>query len=216
MSEYASVIKESFHEYGEGIQSFVLDILNECENKITDGIMAELSKKEDESSAFNFLKSQGYNISYTEFERYYEDSKSVINDNEDLLRRLMEEESTSELSDEDLEGVAGGINWRAVGIGVGVGLAVAALIVVTAACPVAAPATGPAIVGITTAGWGIGAVAGAGAAAGAATVGVGAAVGAGVAAGAATGALVGGAVAAADSAAEASSSDSGPRSYKAF
>ena len=206
MSEYASVIKEGFHEYSEGIQNFVLDIFNECENKITDGIMVELSKKEDESSAFNFLKSQGYNISYAEFEQYYEDTKNIISDNEELLRRLMEEESTSELSDDDLEGVAGGINWKAVGIGVGVGLVVGVLVAATLLCPVAAPATGPAIVGITTAGWGIGAVAGGAAAA--ATVGTGAAIGGGLAAGAAAGVLVGGGVAIVDSADN--DSNSGP------
>ncbi len=213
MSEYASVIKEGLSGYGEEIQRFILDVFSECENSIRDGLMVELSKKEDESSAFNFLKSQGYEISYAEFEQYYEESKKIMNENEALLNRMMEEDSTSELSDDELENVAGGINWKAVGIGVGVGLIVGTLVAVTIICPVAAPATGPAVFGITTAGWGASAVVGATAAA--ATVGTAGAVGMGVAAGVVAGGTAG-AIAAGGGSDPGGSAGSNPMSHKVY
>lgn len=198
MSQYAAEIKKGLYEYGEEIQRFVLDMVNECENNIRDGLMVELSKQVDESSAFNFLKGQGYNVSYDEFERYYEDAQKYMNDNEDLLNRLMEEETTMELSDDDLENVAGGRwTWKKTVAAVGIGLVVGGLVAVTVFCPPVAAATGPAIFGITTAGWGASAVAGA-AVAGSAAVGAGAAAGIGAVAGVVAGAATAGVIAAFD------------------
>jgi len=77
---------------------------------VSDGLLAELSKKEDESDVFNFMKSQGYNITYGEFETYYNDAKKLSNIEVDHLETPPEEAGSSELSDDALENVSGGIN----------------------------------------------------------------------------------------------------------
>ena len=101
---------DKIQTYSAEIKRFINDLGKEYEDEVSDGLLAELSKKEDESDVFNFMKSQGYNITYGEFETYYNDAKKLSNIEVDHLETPPEEAGSSELSDDALENVSGGIN----------------------------------------------------------------------------------------------------------
>jgi hypothetical protein len=101
---------DKIQTYSTEIRRFINDLGKEYEDEVSDGLLAELSKKEDENDVFNFMKSQGYNITYGEFETYYNDAKKLSNIEVDHLETPLEEAGSSELSDDTLESVSGGIN----------------------------------------------------------------------------------------------------------
>ena len=153
MSEITLQTARTFGDYPEGIQKLFLDIKEEVESGLKDGIGMRLaSQKGEASEVYGFLKDQGYDITYKDFNIFYEDSLKIIEDNETALERMMEEQSTQELSDNDLEQVAGGSgwwkkNWKKVAIGAGAVLVVAAVTVMT--CGVAGVAAAGAAASMT-------------------------------------------------------------------
>lgn len=130
---------------------------------IRDGLASRLGGVEnDEAKLYAFIKNEGYPISYKEFTSFLVDAKEMVQQNEAFIQGAAAdqtaESSTEELSDQDLEQVAGGgLAWWAWLL-----IACAALIVV-AACLVC-----PVLIGVVGAGLGatVGAALGAGVAIG--------------------------------------------------
>lgn len=130
-------LKRGMEDYGDGIKKLLTDIKYEIENNIRDGIGIKLaSENESEVKTYNFLKNQGYDMSYKEFYEFYKESQVIVENNYDLIEKALEEQESSELNDDELEVVAGGKgwfkkNWKKVAVGAGIALLLGAAIVVT-------------------------------------------------------------------------------------
>ena len=174
------------------------DLGEEMNKGIKDGMAYRLANTEnDETKIFAFIKNEGYDIPYKEFAEFTEVCKGVVVDNEDFLKNAMQEQMSEELSDSDLEQVAGGKKlpkWAIALIAIGIAIVIAAAVVFTfGAGAVVAAAGGAAFVALAGASIGLG-----GGAIAATVVGTTAgAIGVGVALGVAGGGLMiaGGAIA---------------------
>lgn len=133
MSTMALQTNKSINDYGAGIKKLLLDIKKEIEDGTKDGIGMQLaSQKGDEASVYNFLKNQGYEITYKDFLIFNKDSKKIVEENEKALRSMLEEQKSEELSDSDLEQVAGGLEWwQWLLVGIGSLIVLAAITIVT-------------------------------------------------------------------------------------
>ena len=133
MSALALKTSKSINDYGEGIKKLLLDIAEDMKNDIKDGVGIKLAAQNgDEASVYSFLKNQGYEINYKDFLLFQEDSKKIVNDNEEAIKGMIAEQKSEELSDSDLEQVAGGMNWwQWLLVGIGAALVIAAITIVT-------------------------------------------------------------------------------------
>lgn len=133
MSTMVFQTNKSINEYGLGIRKLLLDIKEEIENGTKDGIGMQLaSQSGDETSVYNFIKNQGYDVTYKDFLIFHKDSKKIVEDNGETIKSLIEEQKSEELSDSDLEQVAGGLNWwQWILVGIGAALVIAAVTILT-------------------------------------------------------------------------------------
>jgi hypothetical protein len=97
-------------QYSEDTQRLINNLAEEYDNEIKNGLLATLSKQEDQNDAFNLLKNHGYDIPYDEFKSFYQNIENVIEDYVKILDSMTVEGDVSELSETDLEGVTGGYN----------------------------------------------------------------------------------------------------------
>jgi len=151
MHNHRFVVDKSFDDYSGELQRFILDVAKEYASETSEGLLTELARQEDENSAFNLLKSQGYDIAYDEFMSYYVDVKKIITDNENFLGSMMKEDSATELSEIELENVAGGRSFlnRAtmaiIGSAIGGEIIVGSLVAAHVVAPIAGYVTSQAL-----------------------------------------------------------------------
>lgn len=158
---YSMTMVRPVEDYAQGIQKLFGDIYDEISRDIKDGVMHNLLTIEDETQSYNFLKNQGYDISYKDFLEFVEDCRTNLFENADMIGRFIveNEQSVQELDDEDLERVAGGGlgNWikshkKEIIIGAAIVAGVVAVAATTAlvisTCGAAAPAAA-AVVSVT-------------------------------------------------------------------
>ena len=163
MSEKVLYFTSDPIKYSENVKKLIHDINDEVIKGIKDGFAYKLASVEnDEAKLYAFLKNEGYDITYKEFTGFINDCKDTIKLNEQFIHEATSEHSSVELSDSDLEQVAGGMNWwQWLLVGIGAALVTAAIILTAGlATPlIAAAATGVAVTGATVAGF-VGAAAG--------------------------------------------------------
>lgn len=155
--EYSIKINKDMNSYSNDIKRLIIDISREIEKDVKDGIAGILSSsKKNEVELYEFIKDQGYAITYKDYQEFYEDCKEMIEINLDEVEKMIknEEASTEELSDDQLEIVSGGglkSFWKKhkkeilIGGAIVAALAITAVIVV-ATCGVGAAAVGTAAV----------------------------------------------------------------------
>jgi hypothetical protein len=133
MSTLALKTNITMDDYGKGIKKLLLDISEEIKNNIKDGIGMQIaSQNGDEASVYNFIKKQGYEVNYKDFLAFHKDGMKMVNENEEAIKMMLEEQKTEELSDSDLEQVAGGMGWLGwLLIGIGAALVIAAVTIIT-------------------------------------------------------------------------------------
>ncbi len=134
MRELTLKTNKTIDDYSEGIGKLLFDIADEIKNEVKDGIGIKLaSQSGDEASVYNFLKNEGYDITYKDFLSFNQDSKKIVEENEDAIKNMLLEQKSEELNDNDLEQVAGGKMkwWQWALIGVGAALVIAAATIVT-------------------------------------------------------------------------------------
>jgi lactobin A/cerein 7B family class IIb bacteriocin len=168
MAEQTLFISRNAVNYSTGLVKLINDISNEMTTGIRDGLASRLGGVEnDEAKLYAFIKNEGYPISYKEFTSFLVDAKEMVQQNEAFIRGAAADQTaesrSEELSDQDLEQVAGGgLPWWAWLL-----IAAAALLVVAAClvCPVligvVGAGLGAAVAGGLGAGLTIGVVAGA-------------------------------------------------------
>lgn len=139
MSEQIVYGNKNFENYSKDLLKLIVDISEEMNKGIQDGLTFKLGRVEnDEVKLHNFVRNEGYDITYKEFTDFIVDAKDLITKNSDFidsaLAEKIEELSSEELSDDDLEQVSGGKmkwwNWLLIGV---------AAVAVAVACVVLAP-----------------------------------------------------------------------------
>ncbi len=130
MSEQVFYYSSNAQNYSDNLKKLLRDIYDEVDKGIQDGLAYKLAGVEDdESKVYSFLKNEGYDITYKEFSDFVNDCNDTIKVNGQLFQDVTNEQMTSELSDSDLEQVAGGMKlWQKLLIGVGAALLVGAII----------------------------------------------------------------------------------------
>ena len=108
---YSITLNKGMNHYSNEIKRLIRDLMVEIEGDVKDGIAHMLSTSQnDEVGTYNFLKTEGYDINYKDYQEFHEDCMDIIETNLDEIERMVraEENSNVELSDEQLETVAGG------------------------------------------------------------------------------------------------------------
>lgn len=125
---------KTVEDYSKEMQIFLTDLKKDFEESVKDGILYKLSKMDGEPERiYNFLKNEGYKMTYKDFTTFYDDSLELIGKNGNAINNMMKETYETELTEDDLTDVVGGKLklWQKVAMGAGVGLAVVGLAVMT-------------------------------------------------------------------------------------
>jgi len=146
------VLTKGLADYAEGIQKLAMDLKKEAEQGIKDGLIYTLGKQEDdEMKVYEYIKNEGYVINYKDFQGFIGDARAIINENEAFFMNIVQETFSEELSEDDLEQVAGGgwfkNNWKKVLMGIGALMVVAAIGILTCGVGLAAITGAAAAVG---------------------------------------------------------------------
>lgn len=136
-------------KYSKGIFQLVNDLNEEVKTENKSGIISEISKmNSSEEEIYSFLKNEGYDISYKDYKLFYNDSLKAFGESENEISKVMRETYETELSENDLESVAGGkLSFKKLGLSIGAALVIGGIVVATGgvaavAIVVAAGATG--------------------------------------------------------------------------
>jgi hypothetical protein len=130
MSEQVIYFSNNVRSYSKNLKTLIEDISEEMNKGIKDGFAFKLANVEnDDAKMYSFLKNEGYDINYKEFTGFISDCRETIDANEQLIRKVTSEQNSEELSDSDLEQVAGGTSWwKLMLIGIGAVLLLAAVV----------------------------------------------------------------------------------------
>lgn len=104
-------MKTSIQDFSKEVQTLWSDLQAQIKEGKTDGLLEGFSGMDNsEEKLYDFLKESGYDLSVGEFKEFLGFCKAYIEENKETYAKLFTESESCELSEEELESVAGGIN----------------------------------------------------------------------------------------------------------